>query len=71
MRSGRELMLAWRHRPVRTGPARRRRDGRRGTVAFEYGLLSGLVAVGVTVGAGKLGVSLNRTFMDLAAKVLF
>lgn len=44
---------------------------RRATVAIEYGLLSGVVAIGVTVGAGKLGASMNRTFTDLAAKVLF
>ena len=44
---------------------------RRAVVATEYALLAGLVALAVTVGAGKLGSALNREFMSLASRLSY
>ncbi len=40
-----------------------------GATAIEYGLIASLVAVAIITGAGKLGVNLNPTFTNLAAKM--
>ena len=37
-----------------------------GVTAIEYGLIAGLVAVGIIVGASAAGVSLNGMFQRLA-----
>ena len=42
---------------------------KRGATAIEYGLLAGLVAVAIIVGAGFLGTSLNTLFNDIGAKL--
>ncbi|MEM5430945.1 Flp family type IVb pilin [Cupriavidus oxalaticus] len=42
----------------------------RGATAIEYGLIAGLVALAVAVGAGTLGNNLNTGFGNLAARVL-
>jgi pilus assembly protein Flp/PilA len=40
-----------------------------GVTAIEYGLIAGLVAVALIVGATALGTALNTEFNDLAGKV--
>ena len=40
-----------------------------GVTAIEYGLIAGLVAVALIVGATALGGALNTEFSDLADKV--
>ncbi|MCY1204554.1 Flp/Fap pilin component [compost metagenome] len=42
----------------------------RGATAIEYGLIAGLVALAVAVGAGALGTNLNAGFGNLATRVL-
>lgn len=37
-----------------------------GVTAIEYGLIAGLVAVGIIVGAGAAGVALNGLFQRIA-----
>ncbi|EYS96826.1 pilus assembly protein [Cupriavidus sp. SK-4] len=41
----------------------------RGATAIEYGLIVGLVALAITVGAGELGTELNASFHRLSLKV--
>ncbi|MEC3767570.1 MULTISPECIES: Flp family type IVb pilin [Cupriavidus] len=41
----------------------------RGATAIEYGLIVGLVALAITVGAGKLGTELDASFERLSVKV--
>ncbi|MGK9264651.1 Flp family type IVb pilin [Sinorhizobium meliloti] len=36
-----------------------------GATAIEYGLIAALVSVGLIVGAGQLGTSLNTTFTNI------
>lgn len=36
-----------------------------GVTAIEYGLIAGLVAVAIVVGAGSLGTNLNNVFSNL------
>jgi pilus assembly protein Flp/PilA len=38
-----------------------------GATAIEYGLLAGLIALAITVGATALGTSINTLFSDVAA----
>ncbi len=40
-----------------------------GATAIEYGLIAGLIAVSVIVGAGSVGNSVNETFDSLATTV--
>jgi pilus assembly protein Flp/PilA len=40
-----------------------------GVAAVEYGLLAGLIAVAIIVGAGALGSDLNGLFNAVAGKV--
>lgn len=40
-----------------------------GATAIEYGLIAGLIAVAIIVGAGQLGTELNAQFNGLAATV--
>ena len=40
-----------------------------GATAIEYGLIAGLIAVGIVVGATALGTDLNGLFNRLAAKL--
>jgi pilus assembly protein Flp/PilA len=42
---------------------------RKGVTALEYGLLAGLIAVAVIVGAGALGTHLNGMFNTLSTTV--
>ncbi|MFS8979896.1 Flp family type IVb pilin [Cupriavidus necator] len=42
----------------------------RGATAIEYGLIAGLVALAVAVGASTLGTSVSTGFSNLAARVL-
>ncbi|CAM3378192.1 MULTISPECIES: Flp family type IVb pilin [Cupriavidus] len=41
----------------------------RGATAIEYGLIVGLIALGLTVGAGKLGDELNLSYERLSVKI--
>lgn len=41
----------------------------RGATAIEYGLIAGLIALAIAVGAGKLGTNLGLAFEALATKV--
>ncbi|ODV44459.1 pilus assembly protein [Cupriavidus sp. UYMMa02A] len=41
----------------------------RGATAIEYGLIAGLIALAIAVGAGKLGTNLGKAFEALADKV--
>jgi len=45
------------------------RKAQRGATAIEYGLIAGLIAVAIVVGASKLGGSLNTGFTNLATTV--
>ncbi len=38
-----------------------------GVTAIEYGLIAALIAVGIIVGAGLVGVNLNTLFTDISA----
>ena len=40
-----------------------------GATAIEYGLIAGLIAVGIVVGATALGTDLNGLFNRLATKL--
>jgi pilus assembly protein Flp/PilA len=40
-----------------------------GAVATEYGLLLVLVALGIIIGAGLLGVAINNLFTDAATEL--
>ncbi len=40
-----------------------------GATAIEYGLITGLIAVGIVVGATALGTDLNGLFNRLATKL--
>lgn len=40
-----------------------------GATAIEYGLIAGLIAVAIIVGAGELGTALDDQFSDLALTV--
>lgn len=40
-----------------------------GATAIEYGLIAGLIAVGIVVGATALGTDLNGLFSRLATKL--
>jgi pilus assembly protein Flp/PilA len=42
---------------------------RKGVTALEYGLLAGLIAVVIIVGAGTLGTAINAQFVAIAALV--
>ncbi len=42
-----------------------RRDNEDGAVAIEYGLLAGLIALAIVVGAGILGGGLNTMFTNV------
>ena len=42
-----------------------RRDNETGAVAIEYGLLAGLIALAIVVGAGVLGTGLNTMFTNV------
>ncbi len=41
----------------------------RGVTAIEYGLIAGLVALAIVVGAGTLGTDINAAFTRLGTKV--
>jgi pilus assembly protein Flp/PilA len=41
----------------------------RGATAIEYGLIAGLIALGIAVSAGSLGTNLKDGFQNLADKV--
>ncbi|MDK3025788.1 Flp family type IVb pilin [Cupriavidus taiwanensis] len=41
----------------------------RGATAIEYGLIAGLIALGVAVAASSLGSSVSTGFTNLAARV--
>ncbi|KAF7960259.1 pilus assembly protein [Cupriavidus sp. UYMU48A] len=41
----------------------------RGATAIEYGLIAGLIALAIAVGAGNLGTNLGRAFQAMADKV--
>jgi pilus assembly protein Flp/PilA len=40
-----------------------------GATAIEYGLIAGLIAVGIVVGATALGTNLNGLFTRIATKL--
>ena len=40
-----------------------------GATAIEYGLIAGLIAVGIIVGATALGTDLNELFNKIAGKL--
>ena len=40
-----------------------------GATAIEYGLIAGLIAVGIIAGATLLGESLDKLFTDIATKL--
>ena len=40
-----------------------------GATAIEYGLIAGLIAVGIIAGATLLGSSLDKLFTDIATKL--
>lgn len=40
-----------------------------GATAIEYGLIAGLIAVAIIVGAGQLGSALDTKFKDIKAEV--
>lgn len=42
----------------------------RGATAIEYGLIAGLVALAIAVGATQLGTDISTGFQRLGAKVL-
>jgi pilus assembly protein Flp/PilA len=42
----------------------------RGATAIEYGLIAGLIALGVAVAASGLGSSISTGFNNLAARVV-
>jgi pilus assembly protein Flp/PilA len=42
---------------------------RKGVTALEYGLLAGLIAVVIIVGAGTLGTAINAQFVHIAGLV--
>ena len=41
----------------------------RGATAIEYGLIAGLIALAIAVGAGNLGTNLGLAFQALATRV--
>lgn len=41
-----------------------------GATAIEYGLIAGLIAVAIIVGAGALGTALNTKFNDIKTEVV-
>ena len=41
-----------------------------GATAIEYGLIAGLIAVAIIVGAGALGSALNTKFTDIKTEVV-
>ena len=43
----------------------------KGVTMLEYGLIAVLVAVAAIGGATTLGTNLNKTFSDIAAKILY
>jgi pilus assembly protein Flp/PilA len=45
------------------------RADRKGVTALEYGLLAGLIAVVIVVGAGTLGTAINAQFVTLAGLI--
>jgi len=47
----------------------RHRQTQRGATAIEYGLIVGLVALGIVVGAQALGTGLSTGFSNLAQRV--
>ena len=42
---------------------------KRGATAIEYGLLAGLIAVAIIVGAGMAGGNLDKLFQAIAGKL--
>lgn len=44
-------------------------DDEEGATAIEYGLIAGLIAVVIAVGASALGTGLNTTFCAIVAKL--
>ena len=48
---------------------RRMTGDRKGVTALEYGLLAGLIAVVIVVGAGTLGTAINAQFVTLAGLI--
>ncbi len=42
-----------------------------GITAIEYALIAALIAMAIIVGASLLGSNLNKTFSDIAPKVLY
>ncbi|MBO4122700.1 Flp family type IVb pilin [Cupriavidus gilardii] len=42
----------------------------RGATAIEYGLIAGLIALGIFVGAQSLGNNLSSTFQAIGSRVL-
>ncbi|WP_082819064.1 Flp family type IVb pilin [Cupriavidus nantongensis] len=42
----------------------------RGATAIEYGLIAGLIALGVAVAASSLGTSISTGFTNLASRVV-
>ncbi|KAI3592169.1 Flp pilus assembly protein, pilin Flp [Cupriavidus sp. U2] len=47
----------------------RHRKTQRGATAIEYGLIVGLIALGIVVGAQALGTGISDGFTTLAARV--
>lgn len=41
----------------------------RGATAIEYGLIVGLIALGIVVGAGQLGTGISTGFGNLATRI--
>lgn len=52
-----------------TNLIKRFKNDESGATAIEYGLIAGLIAVAIIVGAGELGTSLNDNFAALSDKV--
>jgi pilus assembly protein Flp/PilA len=50
-----------------SGTKDRQASGERGAAAVEYGLLAALVAVGIVLGAGVMGIRLNWIFNELSS----
>ncbi len=50
-----------------SGTQDRQTSSERGAAAVEYGLLAALVAVGIVVGAGVMGVRLNWIFNEISS----
>ncbi len=45
------------------------RSDDKGATAIEYGLIAALIAVGIIVGAGALGTSLDDIFNDIGQRL--